>query len=69
MNNVEMIKKMYPRGARIYLDRMADDEPRPIPPGTKGTVSNVDDMGTIHVHWDNGRGLGLIPDADEFHKI
>lgn len=69
MTNVEMIKKMYPRGTRICLDRMGNDEPRPIPPGAKGTVSSVDDMGTIHIHWDNGRSLGLIPDVDEFHKI
>jgi len=32
--------------------------------GTKGTVTHVDDIGTIHMKWDNGRGLGLIPGED-----
>ena len=34
---VEMFKKQYPAGTRIELDFMGDD-PRPIAPGTKGTV-------------------------------
>ena len=32
------VKAMYPAGTKIVLDSMGDD-PRPIPPGTKGTVS------------------------------
>ena len=38
-------------------------------PGCQGTVRWVDDMGTIHVSWDCGSGLGLIPGEDEFKKI
>ena len=39
---------------------------RAIKPGTRGTVNHVDDMGTIHVNWDDGRRLGLFYDEDEF---
>ena len=64
---VESIKKRYPVGSRIILHSMGDD-PRPIAPGTKGTVRIVDDMGTVHCNFDNGRRLGLIPGEDSFHK-
>lgn len=37
--------------------------------GTKGTVTHVDDIGTIHMRWDNGRGLGLIPGEDNFKVL
>ena len=61
-------KEMYPKGTRIELVEMGDD-PRPIPSGTKGTVRVVDDMGTVHCDFDNGRSLGLIPGEDSFRKI
>ena len=66
-NKVEMYKAMYPTGTRIELVYMEDSQA--VPSGTKGTVVCVDDMGTIHMKWDNGRTLGLIPEADSFKKI
>ena len=42
---------------------------RKLVPGCQGTVRWVDDMGTIHVSWDCGSSLGLIPGEDEFKKI
>ena len=63
---VQMIKEKYPEGTRIVLDQMGDD-PRPIAPGTAGTVRVVDDMGTVHCDFDNGRRLGLVPGEDTFH--
>lgn len=65
---VSDIKKRYPSGTRICLDYMEDD-PHPIEPGTKGTVVSVDDIGTVHCRFDNGRSLGVIPGVDSFHKI
>lgn len=65
---VRDIKDRYPPGTRIMLDSMGDD-PRPIPPGTKGTVRVVDDAGTVHCNFDNGRSLGLIPGEDSFCRI
>lgn len=65
---IALLKKLYPAGTRIELDAMGDD-PRPIAPGTRGTVRIVDDMGTVHCDFDNGRRLGLIFDEDSFHVI
>lgn len=33
-------------------------------PGDEGTVDHVDNAGTVHVRWDNGSNLGLIPGED-----
>ena len=38
----------------------------PIAPGTEGEVDFVDDIGTIHMKWDNGRTLGIAPGEDSF---
>ena len=65
-NLVKRMKDTYTPGTRIQLDYMGDD-PLPIPPGTKGTVRIVDDMGTVHCDFDNGRHLGLVPGEDVFH--
>ena len=67
-NKAKMYKEMYPVGTRIELISM-EDPYAPVPSGTKGTVVCVDDMGTIHMKWDNGRTLGLIPGEDSFRKI
>lgn len=65
---IESIKQRYPEGTRICVDSMGDD-PRPIESGTKGTVIWVDDIGTVHCNFDNGRRLGLIVGEDSFHVI
>lgn len=40
-----------------------------LPTGTEGTVILVDDMGTVHVKWDNGTRLGLIPGEDKWKTL
>jgi hypothetical protein len=65
---IEYYKKAYPVGTRIRLLHM-DDPYSPIPDGTTGTVVYVDDMGTLHMKWDNGRSLGICPDVDSFEVI
>lgn len=65
---IRLLQEQYPPGTRIQLDSMSDD-PRPIPAGTKGTVRLVDDMGTLHCDFDNGRHLGICPEVDSFHMI
>ena len=65
---VEDIKKTYPLGTRIELLSM-NDAFAPVPSGTRGTVSFVDDIGTIHPVWDNGRTLGVIVGEDSFRKL
>lgn len=50
------------------LNSMGDD-PRPIQSGTRGTVKVVDDIGTVHCEFDNGRNLGLIDGEDDFRAL
>ena len=33
------------------------------------TVSFIDDAGQIHMRWDNGRTLAIIPQVDSFRKL
>ena len=65
---VELLKRQYPEGSRIKLNRM-EDPWSPVPAGTKGTVICVDDAGQIHMQWDNGRTLALVPGVDSFARI
>ena len=62
---VNFIKEQYPPGTRIRLNSM-DDPYAPILPGTEGEVDFVDDAGQLHMKWDNGRSLALIPGEDSF---
>ena len=62
---VNFIKEQYPPGTRIRLNSM-DDPYHPILPGTEGEVDFVDDAGQLHMKWDNGRSLALIPGEDSF---
>nr|WP_312215914.1 DUF4314 domain-containing protein [Clostridioides sp.] len=65
---VNKIKEQYPKGTRIELISM-NDPYSSIEPGTKGTVESVDDIGTLHMKWDNGRTLGIVPGEDSFKVI
>lgn len=62
------LRERYPVGTRIKLLSMGDD-PRPIPPGTKGTIKIIDDMATVHCNFDNGRYLGLAYGVDHFRAL
>lgn len=64
---VELLRQMYPEGTRICLDHIEDL--CPVESGTCGWVQFVDDAGTLHCKFDNGRMLGVIPDVDKFHII
>lgn len=62
-------------GDRIELIQMGDD-PNPIEPGARGTVTNVVDTsflrpGSVQVwiDWDNGRALSLAHPEDHFRVI
>lgn len=64
---IGQIRQTYAPGTRLELQHMED--PQPVPNGTRGTVVYVDDAGTIHMKWDNGRTLGLVPGEDQFRKL
>lgn len=63
---VAKIKKQYPVGTKIELDFM--DE-RDMPSGLKGIIDHVDDQGQLHMIWQNGRSLALVPGVDVFHVL
>ena len=65
---VQRMKANYPPGTRLELQSM-DDPYSKIPPGTRETVLHVDDTGTIHMKWDTGSGLGLVPGEDRFRRL
>ena len=64
---VDYLHSRYPVGTRVRVIFMNDV--RAVDPGTEGTVRHVDDAGTVHVDWDNGRRLGLIPGEDSWEII
>lgn len=65
--NIEKNKKLYTPGTKIKCLKMEDDYP--VEPGTIGEVEFVDDMGTIHVNWNDGRNLGLVVGVDSFEIV
>lgn len=64
---VEQIKQQYVAGTKIELIKMYDLQAPPA--GTKGFIDFVDDLGTIHMKWENGSTLGLVVGTDEFKII
>ena len=55
-------------GKRIKLISI-DDKFTDLKLGDEGTVTHVDDMGHIHMSWDNGSTLALIPEIDKYEII
>jgi len=60
---IKAIREKYKTGSTVQLVSMEDYQAPKV--GTKGKVIDVDDMGTVHVKWENGSTLGVIIGVDE----
>ena len=65
---IERLRKTYPKGTRVKLVSMNDPYSK-LKPGDCGTVSAVDDIGTVFVNWDCGSGLGVAYGEDHIRII
>ncbi len=66
--DVKTIKEKYQTGTRIELIN-TDDPHTKLQSGERGTVDFVDDIGQVHIIWDCGSTLALIPGKDQFKKL
>lgn len=64
---INSLKEKYIKGTKIELIKMYDIQE--IKPKTKGVVDFVDDIGQIHIKWENGMSLPLNIGVDEFKII
>lgn len=64
---VERIKEQYPKGTPIRLYSMEGEQTVPL--GSRGVVDHVDDIGQIHMKWENGSCLALNVEEDRFDII
>ena len=67
-NYLEQLRKQYPVGTKIRLISMRNEK-YPILPGTIGEVTHIDDLGSIHMKWQNGSSIALIPEVDSFKVV
>ena len=62
---LEQLRKQYPKGTKLQMITMGNEK-YPVPPGTVGEVTYIDDIGSIHMKWENGSSLAIIPKVDSF---
>ena len=62
---LDFLREQYPKGSRIRLTEMGNT-PRPIPPGSMGTLDHIDDAGQFQINWDSGQRLPLTIGEDRF---
>ena len=58
---------MIAKGTKIKLIYMNNESQ--MPSGLIGTVEFIDDAKQIHVRWENGSSLSLIPEVDQFEIL
>ena len=61
------LEKKYNMGSIVVLNHMEGEPQMPI--GLKGVITHIDDIGQIHVRWENGSSLALDPSLDSFSVI
>ena len=65
---LEQLRRQYPKGTKLQLLSMRNEK-YPVLPGTVGEVTHIDDAGSIHMRWENGSSLALIPEIDSFQTV
>lgn len=55
-------------GTRIRLIH-TDDPHTDLKPGDEGTVTQVSKQGDLHMKWDSGSMLNLLPDFDKYEVV
>ena len=75
MNNLHMrpevlkrIREKYPVGCTMEIIEMCDSY-RDMPAGLCGTVTQVDDTGTVFADWENGSTLGAVFGEDRIRRV
>lgn len=66
-NFVRELKEFYTPGTKVKLLKMDDVQAPPV--GTLGVVESVDDIGTIHIRWENGSTLGAAFGEDKVEAL
>ena len=66
-DQLQRLRESYPRGTRVELIQMDDAQAPPM--GTHGTVTGVDDTGSLMVDWDNGSSLNVLWGVDAVRKV
>lgn len=66
---VALLRERFPKGCHVELVQMNDPYNKRLMPGCKGTVTGVDDIGTIHVDWECGSSLGIVYGEDVCRRI
>lgn len=56
---INQLKEKYHKGDRVRLINM-ESEAYLVPRDTEGTVVGVDDLGSVHVNWDNGMCVAVL---------
>ena len=67
-DKLNKIKEKYTVGTKVKMLKDMDDK-YPILAGTIGTVDYIYSEGQLHMIWENGRTLALVPEIDEFEII
>lgn len=65
---IEHLREKHPEGSRVQLVTLNDPYSK-LKPGECGVLRRIDSMGTHHVDWDSGSGLGLVPGEDSFNIL
>ena len=65
---LKRIREQYPVGSTVEIIEMCDLY-RDMPAGLRGTVTHVDDTGTVFADWENGSTLDAVFGEDRIRRV